>query len=136
MSKVIGSSRKYGLKLTPSISASRRSRGLRRCRSSTVITGCKPCSRLLSPDLIQRCLQRGISGQVCVGHLHCAGAHPSALVGDGLGVATGRLSESCGPGVPEGMWLDEPQTCASASSLDHLTGTVRAQGITCSFPDE
>ena len=34
------------------------------------------------------------------------------------------------------MWLDEPQPCASAGSLDHLTGTVGAEGITCSFADE
>src|SRR5207245_8294783 len=40
-----------------------------------------------------------------------------------------RLGESCGPGVPEGMWFDEPQPCAPAGALDHLTGTVGAEGI-------
>src|SRR6266852_4940819 len=77
-----------------------------------------------------------MTSQVRVRRLHRLSAHPSAFVGDGLGVATGRLGESGGPRVPEGMWLDEPQPCASAGSLDHLTGTVGAEGFTGSFADK
>src|SRR5438094_9671290 len=34
------------------------------------------------------------------------------------------------------MWLDEPQPCASTGALDHLTGTVGAEGITGSFANK
>ena len=38
--------------------------------------------------------------------------------------------------MSEGMWLDEPQPCASTGALDHLTGTVGAEGITCFFANK
>src|SRR6266852_7025024 len=34
------------------------------------------------------------------------------------------------------MWLDEPQPCTPAGALDHLTGTVGAEGITRSFANK
>src|SRR5216683_5177088 len=34
------------------------------------------------------------------------------------------------------MWLDEPQPCTSTGALDHLTGTVGAEGITGSFANK
>ena len=33
--------------------------------------------------------------------------------------------------MTQGLWIDEPQPCASAGALDHLTGTVGAERITC-----
>ncbi len=38
--------------------------------------------------------------------------------------------------MSEGMWLDEPQPCASTGALDHLAGTVGAEGITCFFANK
>ena len=71
-----------------------------------------------------------------VRRLHGPGAHPAALVGDGLGVATGGLGQSCGPGMAKGVWLDQSQARAAASTLQHLPSTVRAQRLACTLPDE
>src|SRR5262249_33414906 len=64
------------------------------------------------------------------------GTHPAALVGNGLGVATGGLGQSGGPGMAKGVWLDQPQARTAPSTLQHLPSTMCAQSISCMLPDE